>query len=75
MATSMQFSPWLAKQRFVAFDTETTGLWAASHRIVEIAGVAFRPGSEQTQHFQELVNPGRPMPEEVIGIHGITDAM
>ncbi|MBD3403443.1 WYL domain-containing protein [candidate division GN15 bacterium] len=75
MTTYMAFSPWLAEQRFVAFDTETTGLWAASNRIVEIAGVAFRPGSDQTESFQELVNPGTPIPDEVVGIHGITDDM
>lgn len=65
----------IAKTRFVAFDTETTGLCAASNRIVEIAGVAFRPGSSEIETFQELVNPGRPMPEEVIAVHGITDSM
>jgi len=59
----------------VAFDTETTGLWAASHRLVELAGVKFRPGSPEVEEFQELINPGRPIPEEVIRIHGIRDNM
>lgn len=65
----------IGETRFVAFDTETTGLWAASNRIVEIAGVAFSPGRAEIQTFQELVNPGRVMPEEVIAVHGITDSM
>ena len=67
-------SPFLARQTFVAFDTETTGLWAASNRIVEIAAVKFRLGETVTESFQELVNPGRPIPPEVVRIHGITDA-
>jgi DNA polymerase-3 subunit epsilon len=60
---------------FVAFDTETTGLWALSNRIVEIAAVKFRLDSPQTGEFQSFVNPGRPIPAEVTAIHGITDEM
>lgn len=60
---------------FVAFDTETTGLWAATHRIVELAGVKFRLGEEGAEEFQSLVNPGRPIPNEVIAVHGITDEL
>lgn len=65
----------LNTQRFVAFDTETTGLWAASNRIVEIAGVAFDLRSTVFETFQELINPGRPIPPEVIEIHKIVDDM
>ena len=60
---------------FVAFDTETTGLWALSHKIVEIAAVKFRIDSDTTEEFQTFVNPGRPIPVEVTAIHGITDEM
>jgi DNA polymerase-3 subunit epsilon len=63
----------LTDQRFVAFDTETTGLWAASNRVIELAGVAFSPGSSDTDTFQELVNPDRTIPPEAIAVHGITD--
>ena len=69
-----QASPYLATETFVAFDTETTGLWAASNRIVEIAAVRFQLGRKATKSFQALVNPGRPIPPEVTRIHGITDA-
>jgi len=65
----------LQKQSFVAFDTETTGMWAITHRIVEIGAVKFQPGKEKCETFQALINPERPIPEEVIEIHGITDAM
>ena len=60
---------------YVAFDTETTGLWAASHRIVEIGAVKFVPAIEKFVTFQHLINPQRTMPEDVIEIHGITDDM
>lgn len=58
---------------FVAFDTETTGLWALSNKIVEIAAVKFNIDSPITLEFQSFVNPGRPIPAEVTAIHGITD--
>ncbi len=60
---------------FVAFDTETTGIWAATHRIVEIGAVRFRLGQQKTDRFQELINPEREIPTEVIEIHGITNSM
>ena len=65
----------LGRTTFVAFDTETTGLWAPSNRIVEIGAVKFRLDSDWSDSFQALVNPGRPMPEDVIPVHGITDEM
>ncbi|MFH1374739.1 MAG: exonuclease domain-containing protein [bacterium] len=65
----------LCRQQFVAFDTETTGLWAPSNRIVELAAVRFRTGEDQVSNFQSLIDPERPIPEEVIEIHGITDQM
>ena len=60
---------------FVAFDTETTGIWAAAHRIVEIGAVKFRLGQTRTDRFQVLVNPEREIPTEVVEIHGITNSM
>jgi len=60
--------------RIVALDLETTGLTCATDRIVELAAVSWQDG-EETGAFEALVNPGRPMPPEVIAVHGITDAM
>jgi len=60
---------------FVAFDTETTGIWAVTNRIVEIGAVKFRLGQRLTDRFQELINPEREIPAEVIDIHGITNGM
>ena len=65
----------LQEQSFVAFDTETTGIWAPAHRIVEIAAVKFRLGGGPEVSFQTLVNPLRKIPHEVIEIHGITNEM
>lgn len=68
-------SSFLEEQEYIAFDTETTGLWAPAHRIVEIAAVRFRPRKRKIETFQALVNPGISIPKEVIDIHGITDEM
>ncbi len=65
----------MRKQRWIAFDTETTGLWAVSNRLVELAAVRFSLDKGRIDSFQELINPGRKIPDEVIRIHGITDDM
>jgi DNA polymerase III epsilon subunit family exonuclease len=65
----------LGRSTFVAFDTETTGLWALSNRLVEIAAVKFQLESDTYQDFQTLIDPGRPIPREATAIHGITDQM
>lgn len=59
---------------YTAIDFETTGLSAARDRIVEIGALRFVPGLDSQQSYARLVNPQMPMPELVIGIHGITDA-
>ncbi|MFQ6008405.1 MAG: exonuclease domain-containing protein [Candidatus Zixiibacteriota bacterium] len=66
---------YLQNQKFIAFDTETTGLWAPAHRLVEIAAVKFRLADDNADTFQSLINPQRPIPADVTGIHGITDEM
>lgn len=58
---------------FVAFDTETTGLWWGE-RLVELAAVRFR-GDAVLDRWSTLVDPERPIPEAVTAIHGINDAM
>lgn len=75
MSDNNGISAYLSSLTFVAFDTETTGIWAASNRLVEVAGVKFRFGREETETFSELINPRREISDEVIRVHGITNEM
>lgn len=55
----------------VFFDLETTGLSVIRDRIVQIAMVKLhRDGS--VEEFNSLVNPGIPISEEAMAVHGIT---
>ena len=56
--------------RFVALDVETTGLKAASHRVIEVALVRYEGGIE-TGRFDQLVNPGRKIPGYISKLTGI----
>lgn len=57
--------------RPIYYDTETTGIKPDTDRIVEIA--AYDPVQNRT--FEQVVNPGIPIPLEASAIHNITDAM
>lgn len=59
---------------FVAFDFETTGLHAASDRVVEFGAVRFQLGRELAT-FQQLVNPGIPIHPQAASVNGINDEM
>jgi DNA polymerase III subunit epsilon len=59
---------------FVAFDIVTTGLVPGVHRIVELAAVAFA-GEEVLGTFEQLVDPGVPIPPEATRVNGIDDRM
>ena len=59
--------------REVALDTETTGINPGSgHRIVEIGCVELVNHVATGRTFQRYVNPGRDMPEEAFGVHGLS---
>lgn len=58
-------------KRPIFYDTETTGVKPDRDRITEIA--AYDPVLGRS--FNELVNPGVPIPEECVAITGITDEM
>jgi DNA polymerase III epsilon subunit family exonuclease len=60
---------------FVAFDLETTGLFAGSCRIVEVAAVRFRGDGVELGRMERLVDPGGPIPWRATMVHRITDAM
>jgi len=62
-----------ASRQFVALDLETTGLRAATDRIVEIGAVRFLETGEETGRYQRLLNPERPMSPGAYAIHGLSD--
>ena len=59
---------------YVVMDVETTGLNTRSDEIIEIGAVRIENGVEVAE-FSELIDPGRPVPEKVVEITGITSAM
>lgn len=60
----------------LAIDSETTGLDPAEDRLVALGAVRAQGRRLYPRTaFDRLVQPGRPIPAESTGIHGITDAM
>ncbi len=56
----------------IVFDLESTGLSIINDRIVEISYVKVYPdGREET--YNQRVNPGMHIPDEVVAVHGIKD--
>jgi DNA polymerase III epsilon subunit family exonuclease len=60
---------------FIAFDVETTSLYDFSGRMVEIGAVKFDLPGTVYEEFSSLINPGIPIPEAVVAIHGISNEM
>ncbi len=73
MSTSIipQFLP--LERPMVIFDLETTGLSIGEDRMVEIAYRKIMPNGEVIA-VAKRINPGMPIPEDSMAIHGITDA-
>jgi CBS domain-containing protein len=73
MKTSNSVAP-LVSLNLIAFDTETTGLDTSRARIIQIGAVKINKGRlDEAQSFQQLVNPGEPIPPATSAIHGIFD--
>ena len=62
-------------QTFVVFDFETTGFNAGGvDSIIEIGAVKINNGTIMDR-YDELINPGRPLPEKIVELTNITDTM
>ena len=66
-------APW-RELSFVSVDVETTGRDPDTDRVTEIGIVRFERG-QIAERWGSLVNPGRPIPAEVVEITKITDEM
>ena len=60
--------------KFVIFDTETTGLDSGYDRLTQIAGFVSSGGMINSS-FDTMVDPERPIPENITELTGIDDAM
>ena len=62
-------------QTFVVFDFETTGFNAGgADSIIEIGAVKLKDGVI-IEKYDELINPGRALPQKIIDVTNITDEM
>lgn len=59
---------------FLVIDLETTGLNSATDEIIEIGAVKIVDGAV-CGTLQTLVNPGRPVPDDVVELTGISNEM
>lgn len=54
------------------FDLEATGLNVIRDRIVQIAIIKLFADGRPPENFVQLINPGIPISEEAMGVHGLT---
>ena len=65
----------LIEEEFVVFDLETTGLYPNSgDTIIEIGAVKIKDG-KIIDRYDELINPGKLLTDEIIKITGINNEM
>ncbi len=62
---------------FFVFDTETTGLSAVEHDVIEFSAIRYREENGKyvkVDQLDQFINPGYHIPDEITKITGITDA-
>ncbi len=65
----------LLEETYVVFDFETTGFNAGgADSIIEIGAVKMKDGVI-LERYDELINPGRPLPQKIVDVTSITDQM
>ena len=77
MSSKHSLTPFLALldlNDYIAFDLETTGLNPLKDCITEIAAYRFVNGEPYDQ-YSTLINPGIPVPKNIVEITGISDDM
>ena len=61
-------------ETYIVFDTETSGAFPVGSEVIELGALKYRWGySEPIDQLEVLIRPSKPVPEEVIAIHGITN--
>jgi len=63
------------KKDLVFFDIESTGLNVIRDRIVQIALIKYPKSGGDPVEMEMLINPGIPISEEAMAVHGITPDM
>ena len=56
------------------FDIESTGLNVIRDRIIQIAVIRYHADGRPPEELELLVNPGIPISEDAMAVHGITPA-
>ena len=64
----------LSQVTFCVVDLETTGSSSAAGGITEIGAVKYR-GGEEVSRFSTLINPGQPIPANIVMLTGISSSM
>jgi DNA polymerase-3 subunit epsilon len=59
------------KRNLVFLDIEATGLNVIRDRIIQIAMIRYHANGEEPAQLNQLVNPGIPISEEAMQVHGI----
>lgn len=67
--------PWESNETFFLLDTETTGLSASKHELMEIAAIRIGAGWEWMDERSWLIRTRQRVPSHITQITGITDAL